>query len=359
MHRILYYLFILATFSLLSACSHDKAEEENAGTADSISADAARLVGMWRMVDKVAIPEPGVEPINYAPGARFIPHTYKAYEPNGMCYKFTPGHYGDEQKTFIPETKETFHLEITDTDTLYYEGNLQIKVAAFEGDSILVIKWGGDYETWKRLTDFPVNRRHELEAVADELIGDGRFMRTSRIFDRFVHNRNRLSAQNRLIIWLVLIMLFFAAQVFYFFYRKRQLERTLAELQEEIEERPAVIAEATQTARDELYESPWYVDLSRRLADGEHLTDDDWTEVAHQVRRIFPHFRSSLYNLCRLSDTEFRVCLLLKLHIAPAEIATALCKEKSTVSSSRSRLYAKVFGKKGSSKDWDEFIESM
>lgn len=358
MYRLLYFLFIFATLSLSSACSHNK-PTESTGDADTISADAARLVGMWRMVDLTEIPKPGVEPVNYAPGARFIPHTYKAYEPNGVCYKFTPGHYGDEQKTFIPETKETFHLEITDTDTLYYEGNLQIKVAALEGDSIMVIEWEGDYETWKRLTDFPVNRRHELEAVADELIGDNRFMHTGRVIDVFVHDRNRLSVQNQLIIWLVLIVLFFAAQVFYFFYRKRQLERALAELQEEIEERPAVIAEATQTARDELYESPWYVDLSRRLSEGERLTDADWTEVAHQVRRIFPHFRSSLYNVCRLSDTEFRVCLLLKLHITPAEIATALCKEKSTVSSIRSRLYTKVFGRKGSSKDWDDFIESL
>lgn len=358
MHRILYCLFIFTTLFASFACSHNK-PTESAGDADTISADAARLVGVWMMVDKECIPQPGEEPINYARGALYFLNTLKAYEPNGMCYKFTPRTLEDGRESFVPETKEAFHLEITNTDTLYSEGTTHIKVAALEGDSILVIEWGGYYETWKRLADFSVNRRHELEVLADELIGDNRFMRPGRIFDLFVADRNRLSAQHRLIIWLVLIVLFFAAQVFYFFRHKRQLEHALAELQEEIEERPAVIAEATQVARDELYESPWFVDLSHRLAEGERLTDDDWTEVAHQVRRIYPHFRSSLYNVCRLSDTEFRVCLLLKLHIAPAEIATALCKEKSTVSTIRSRLYAKVFGKKGSSKNWDEFIESL
>lgn len=358
MQRLIYLLFILATLIVSFGCSHDK-QTEGTPTADSISADAARLVGVWRMVDRSYIPEPGVEPINYAPGAVYVSHCIKAYESNGMCYKFMPRMPKGGRETLVPETKETFQLEITGTDTLYFEGKKLIKIAALEGDSILVIEWGGCYETWKRVADFSVNQRQELEALADELIGDDYAMRSGRVFDLFVHDRNRLSAQNQLIIWLVLIVLFFAAQVFYFFYRKRQLERALVELQEEIEERPAVIAEATQTARDELYESPWFIDLSRRLSDGERLTDADWTEVAHQVRRIYPHFRSSLYNVCRLSDTEFRVCLLLKLHIAPAEIATALCKEKSTVSTIRSRLYAKVFGKKGSSKDWDEFIESL
>jgi hypothetical protein len=50
---------------------------------------------------------------------------------------------------------------------------------------------------------------------------------------------------------------------------------------------------------------------------------------------------------------------LLKIRTAPAEIATVLNKDKSTISSMRRRLYKKVFGKEGSGKDWDEFILSL
>jgi hypothetical protein len=43
----------------------------------------------------------------------------------------------------------------------------------------------------------------------------------------------------------------------------------------------------------------------------------------------------------------------------PIEIASVLCKDKSTISSIRKRLYKKVFDKEGSGKDWDEFILSL
>ena len=64
----------------------------------------------------------------------------------------------------------------------------------------------------------------------------------------------------------------------------------------------------------------------------------------------------SLYSM---SPVEYQVCLLLKLNATPSEIATVLCKDASSISTVRSRLYGKVFGKKGSSKEWDEFIRSL
>jgi hypothetical protein len=51
--------------------------------------------------------------------------------------------------------------------------------------------------------------------------------------------------------------------------------------------------------------------------------------------------------------------MLLKIRTAPAEIATVLNKDKSTISSMRRRLYKNVFDKDGSGKDWDEFILSL
>ena len=77
------------------------------------------------------------------------------------------------------------------------------------------------------------------------------------------------------------------------------------------------------------------------------------------MRRLHPTFRNHLYSLYAFSETEYRVCLLLKLQFSPTEIATAISKEKSTVSAIRSRLYAKVFGTKGSTKAWDEFIAQI
>ena len=51
--------------------------------------------------------------------------------------------------------------------------------------------------------------------------------------------------------------------------------------------------------------------------------------------------------------------MLLKIRTKPIEIATVLNRDKSTISTLRSRLYKKVFGKDGNGKDLDEFILSL
>ena len=43
----------------------------------------------------------------------------------------------------------------------------------------------------------------------------------------------------------------------------------------------------------------------------------------------------------------------------PVEIAAVLNKDKSTISSIRTRLCKKVLGREGSGKDWDEFVLSL
>ena len=51
--------------------------------------------------------------------------------------------------------------------------------------------------------------------------------------------------------------------------------------------------------------------------------------------------------------------LLTKARVQPKDIALLTAHSKESVASTRSRLYQKVFGKKGSSRDWDEFVLSL
>lgn len=60
-----------------------------------------------------------------------------------------------------------------------------------------------------------------------------------------------------------------------------------------------------------------------------------------------------------MSDTEHKVCLLLKLQVRQKDIAATLCKKPNAISSIRSRPCQKVFRKKGKAADWDEFIMSL
>ena len=338
-----------ALIMAVASCARGNADR------DSSSSSSANLVGMW-----VLIGEEGTDSVADSRREVHTADSYdilKAYEPDGMCYKFI-GNTEGSRDTYLPTTKETYTLQLSAADTLYAEGKTSIRLCSLN-DSVMVIEWEGALQTWRRLADFPQSRRLELEAVARDLMGASRSMHDEYYVGHFIHTRHQLSWLTHLLIALGAIVLVGCGLLLHFFRRKRQLERALADLRREISERPPVITQATEAARDELYESAWYQGLCQRLARGESLSADDWSEVAHQVRRIYPNFRSRLYDLCRLSDIEFRVCLLIKLHVAPADIATALCREKSTISTVRSRLYAKVFGRKGSSRDWDNFIETL
>jgi DNA-binding CsgD family transcriptional regulator len=60
-----------------------------------------------------------------------------------------------------------------------------------------------------------------------------------------------------------------------------------------------------------------------------------------------------------MSEQELHVSLLIKIHLQPRDIASLTAHSKESVATTRSRLYSKVFGRKGSSKEWDDFIFSL
>ena len=89
------------------------------------------------------------------------------------------------------------------------------------------------------------------------------------------------------------------------------------------------------------------------------LAEDDWPELTDTVNGTYDGFSDKLNSLCRMSEQEMRVSLLIKLRMQPKDIATLTAHSKESVASTRSRLYQKVFGKKGSTRDWDDFILSI
>ncbi len=108
-----------------------------------------------------------------------------------------------------------------------------------------------------------------------------------------------------------------------------------------------------------IFSSPVYLRLQQCLANGHSLSDSDWQELATLVDSVYTGFTDKLYSLYRLSQQDYRVSLLIKVHIQPKDIATLTSHSKESIASTRSRLYAKIFGHKGSTRDWDDFILSI
>ena len=104
--------------------------------------------------------------------------------------------------------------------------------------------------------------------------------------------------------------------------------------------------------------SDYYVSLRQRIQDAGRLSTDEWQKMEEALRPVYPDFATTLRSF-RLSDVEYQVSLLLKLRIPLKDISTVMCKDATTISSIRSRLYQKVFQKKGGSRDWDDFIATL
>jgi hypothetical protein len=95
------------------------------------------------------------------------------------------------------------------------------------------------------------------------------------------------------------------------------------------------------------------------LNGGRSLTHQDWSALSELVNSVYTGFTEKLYSLYRMTDQDYHVTLLIKVRIQPKDIALLTAHSKESVASTRSRLYQKVFGQKGSSKDWDDFILSL
>lgn len=347
MRRLLSLLYITLGLLCLTACG--------GGSTSTSSGKGGKfdIRGAWLYVgDSLATGEVKESSLYEYP-------VYKLYT-DSMVYKFL----ALDAHTFFPITMESYELGLG-ADTLYSEGENTIQVRTAAGDRF-DMQWGGATQLWRRAADITPSKQRELVEQANEVLrGGAMFYNESnrKRFDRTLQAmRQRQKAKKLLTYGLTFgtLLLVFLLTICVFLYRRnRRMARALVELQEELDERPELLTEATARLTDELYATEWYASLRQRLTEGQHLGPKDWAEVERQVRRIHSGFRVRLYELHPMSETEFRVCLLLKLRIAPSLIATALCKDSSSISTIRSRLYAKVFGKKGSSKDWDEFIEKL
>ena len=137
----------------------------------------------------------------------------------------------------------------------------------------------------------------------------------------------------------------------------------------ELEEKKATLDYHNKVARLEnekrehaetmIFSSDVYQRIQSCLNSGRSLTQQDWTELTEVVNGIYTGFTEKLYSLYRMSEQDYHVSLLIKVRIQPKDIALLTAHSKESVASTRSRLYSKVFGMKGSSKDWDDFVLSL
>ena len=118
-------------------------------------------------------------------------------------------------------------------------------------------------------------------------------------------------------------------------------------------------SEKRSQAETTIFGSDIYLQIKRLMNEGRSMGEGELSRLERGVNSVYTGFPERLYSLYRMSDQDYRVSLLIKVRIQPKDIATLTAHSKESVASTRSRLYQKVFGQKGSSKDWDDFVLTL
>lgn len=59
-----------------------------------------------------------------------------------------------------------------------------------------------------------------------------------------------------------------------------------------------------------------YLTIIRRLNEHDskkRLTEDEWKQLSEKVNETYPNFKAKVYELCKMSIADYRLCLLIKI----------------------------------------------
>ena len=239
---------------------------------------------------------------------------------------------------------------------LYLEGNYPHPLVMLD-DSTMTIQRDGVKYGYRRADDIWREWGDDMRDIVASDTGTMDAEPTNYVFS--AKEREQASTIHWLIYAMIVILLLAAHYVITNQRSKRRLKAQLQQIQEEHEERPQSVRQAMEAEEERFFASDEYDALVKRMAEGLPLKTEEWMDVEQLLRTVHPGFSTQLRNLYPMSELEYQVCLLIKLRITPTDIAAVLARDVSTISTVRSRLYKKVFGRKGGARDWDEFVLSI
>jgi hypothetical protein len=92
----------------------------------------------------------------------------------------------------------------------------------------------------------------------------------------------------------------------------------------------------------------------------QYPTLQDWKQLRSLVEREIPSFHDALNPADNpLTEMEYDICLLSRVHILPNEIAKLKQCVPSYVSNIRKSLLKKVFGREGNADEFDDEISKI
>lgn len=275
---------------------------------------------------------------------------YRFFEDNGTYY-VAELNIGNIRKTVKPHEMSEYFFMMSPYDTVYIEHGRMTNLNIIDNHTIGIDR--GDYmEVYVKNDKLLSKRVLEIERSVERALRPDNSRKTQYIVPiSSVHDNSYTW------IWIVILVVI-ACVVFLFFYNRTKAKRQPPATEKEDEEINETNLNEKQNEQTFIH-SDYYLTLRQRLYEGPTLKQDEWEELETQMKSAYPVFFRRLAEMGQLSEVELRVCMLTKLGIPPSAIAIHTCREYSSISSIRSRLYFKLFGKKGGAKELDEFILNL
>ncbi|MCR5042727.1 MAG: DUF2730 domain-containing protein [Bacteroidaceae bacterium] len=285
----------------------------------------------------------------------------RLYEGDSMMYEFRLT-LTEQALVVKPESKCGVTLIDKGHDEHLYLEEEDPRPLIVMNDTTITIQRMGRVSTWQRAENIEREWGTEIRAIIERDLVNGATSDDMHNYVLSAKEREQADIIHKLIYAIigVFALVIIIAQIALANRKaKRRLQLQLQQIHEEHDERPQPVRQAIESVESTYFSSDEYHTLQKRLSTGIRLKDEEWSEMETQLKKIYPGFTSQLRNLYPMSELEYQTCLLIKLRIVPRDIAAVMSRDMSTISTVRSRLYQKVFGKKGGSKEWDDFVLSI
>ncbi|MBO7137046.1 MAG: hypothetical protein J6V92_01100 [Bacteroidaceae bacterium] len=203
--------------------------------------------------------------------------------------------------------------------------------------------------------------------LSDSILGENdadALRRMTALYDYSLRERENVRLEKLVMFVSVAALVLILILTFFIFYYRKKREVFRLKLQQmemlvaEHQNKPERISAEEQST---LNQAPIVQHIHGLLADVHQpiMTSDDWQQLEALFSQSLPQFLPRLQEFCRLSLQERRVSMLLRLGITPMDIGQLTAHSKQSVTNTRSRLFEKAFGRKGSPADWDQLVSSL
>ena len=246
-------------------------------------------------------------------------------------------------------------------------------------------KWQGEVEVLRVLAQLEEQRGNvkaaldyhtRLAEAEDSLKAQQQKEETLRIeaqhnYNSMQQERNQLEQKNKelnLLLWLMGIIVVAISIVAVLLWRARKQRKRAVVMQQHLIEKEKTeqqLLGQLQSAHKEaslleFKKTALYQRLKAPAKEGtKKMTEAEWHQLANSIDGIYNNFTSRLMNLAKLSETELRICYLLKINMPPSEIADILYKSKGAITLARRRMYRKLTGRNGTAEELDSLIAEL